>query len=165
MMGIDDQKFMCTSGLIQWLAAGVMQGQRLQAIYSTEFPNMATMDGLSRRLLVARSHAEADYLASAANHILRYREWGEQLGIRQGVDFSELDKFDARKIRDLRNMREHVIDYFLERGNSQNRWFVETPEYKADASSVVGTMIGGRLDYKAFTTACEIVLQEVLAVA
>jgi hypothetical protein len=32
---------------------------------------------------------------------------------------------------------------------------VETPEYKADASSAVGTMIGGRLDWAAFGAASE----------
>jgi hypothetical protein len=40
---------------------------------------------------------------------------------------------------------------------------VETPEYKADASSVVGTMIGGRLDWIEFGTAAERLLPQLLA--
>jgi hypothetical protein len=162
-MSPDDQKFMATDGLVQWLAAAVTQGQRLRDIYQRDFHKLADLPPLERRVLILRSHTEATFLASAANQILKYRKWTQDLGLLSKVDFSELDKFDAKKIRDLRNMREHVIEYFLGQGDNQQRWFVETPEYKADASAVVGAMIGGRLDYEAFTTACEVVLQEVLS--
>jgi hypothetical protein len=52
-------------------------------------------------------------------------------------------------------MREHIVEYFRGGGHSSERWVVETPEYKADASSVVGTMIGGRLDWMQFAIAAE----------
>ena len=78
------------------------------------------------------------------------------------IDFSEIDKFDAQDTRDLRNMREHVVAYFQGRGNYQDRWFVETPEFKADASTLVGNIIGGRLDYKAFAEAASRLLPELL---
>jgi hypothetical protein len=60
-------------------------------------------------------------------------------------------------------MREHVVDYFIGLGNTPDRWNVETPEYKADASSVVGTMIGGRLDWIKFGGAAERLLPKLLA--
>jgi hypothetical protein len=43
------------------------------------------------------------------------------------------------------------------------RWFAETPDFKADASSVIGTMIGGRLDWIKFAAAAERLLPKLLA--
>jgi len=161
-MDLDDQKSMATDGLIQWLSAAVTQGQRLNNIYRNEFSKLSDLSPLDRRLLILRSHTEGNSLASAANHVFGYLDWVRDLGLLTSVDFSALDQFNRKDIRDLRNMREHVIEYFLGRGNNQDRWFVETPEYRADASSVYDTTIGGRLDYQAFATACEIVLQNIL---
>jgi hypothetical protein len=59
-------------------------------------------------------------------------------------------------------MREHVVDYFQERGDNQARWMVATPDYKADSSAMVGNMIGGRLDYKAFSEAAARLLPQLL---
>ncbi len=159
----EQKKFMAAQGLAQWLAASLKQGQRLRDIYTQEMPKIAELPPLERKLLIIRSHTEANFLASAAKHVVEYRKWAKELGLFDGVDFALLDKFSEQDITDLRNMREHVIDYFEGRGRAQDRWFQETPEYSADASSVVGTKIGGRLDYEAFTTACEVVLQDVLA--
>jgi hypothetical protein len=93
---------------------------------------------------------------------LEFRKWNSALGLRPTVDFSEIDKFDTQDTRDLRNMREHVVDYFQGRGNNQDRWWVETPEFKADASTMVGNIIGGRLDYKAFAEAARRLLPQLL---
>jgi hypothetical protein len=54
------------------------------------------------------------------------------------------------------------VDYFQGRGNYQDRWLVETPEFKADASTFVGNIIGGRLDYKAFAEATRRLLPQLL---
>ena len=164
-LSIDDQKFMAAEGLVQWLVACVEQGQRLKDIYANHMSKLSELEPRERRIVVAKSHTEGSFLANAANQLFLYRAWVRDLGLFTSVDFSELDPFDQQAIRDLRNMREHAIEYFLGRGNNKDRWFVETPEYSADASSVVGSMIGGRLDYKAFTSACEIVLQRVLALS
>ena len=158
-MNIDDQKFMATEGLIQWLAACVRQGQKLAELYARLFLDT---NALERRLAILDSHTQGHFFVIAAAHVLGYRAWARNLGMLSQVDFSEIDKFNQRDIRDLRNMREHVVDYFSGIGNNQDRWIIETPEYSADASSVVGTLIGGRLDYQAFSVAAEIVLQEVL---
>jgi hypothetical protein len=95
--------------------------------------------------------------------VLEFRKWVLALGLCPSVDFSEINKFDTQDTRDLRNMREHVVDYFQGRGNNQDRWWVETPEYKADASTFVdGKMIGGRLDYTAFAEAARRLLPQLL---
>lgn len=154
---------MAAQGLMQWLAAAVLQGQRLGAIYKDEMSRLAELSPPERSLLVLRSHTEGNFLANAAKQVIEYRKWTAALGLFESIDFSALDKFDRKSITDLRNMREHVIDYLQERGSAQDRWFVETPEYRSDASSVVGPLLGGRLDYQAFTATCEVVLQDVMA--
>jgi hypothetical protein len=73
------------------------------------------------------------------------------------------DDFSRRDIRDLRNMREHVVDYFEGYGRDSDRWQFETPEFKADASASVGTLIGGRLDWKLFAAAAETLLPALLS--
>lgn len=59
-------------------------------------------------------------------------------------------------------MREHVVDYFKGDGIVKERWVFETPEYSADASSRVGNMLGGRLDYIKFSEAAERLLPQLL---
>lgn len=159
----DEKKFMAAQGLLQWLAAAVMQGKRLSAIYKSEMPRLGQLSSTERNLLVLRSHTEGNFLANAAKHVIEYRNWTTALGLFASVDFSALDSFDQKAITDLRNMREHMIDYFEGRGGAQDQWFVETPEFSADASSVVGPLLGGRLDYQAYTATCEVVLQDVMA--
>jgi hypothetical protein len=56
-------------------------------------------------------------------------------------------------------MREHVVDYFKGEGLEKDRW---TPEFSADASSVVGNMIGGRLDWVKFSDAAKRLLPALL---
>jgi hypothetical protein len=113
------------------------------------------MIGISseRRAAVHAFHCQAHYFVTAAWKVLEHRKWVAALNLCKNVDFSEIDGFPEDDIRDLRNMREHVVEYFQGVGINKDRWWKETPEYKADASSMVGTMIGGRLDWKAFSAA------------
>jgi len=60
-------------------------------------------------------------------------------------------------------MREHVIDYFKGEGRKKDRWIFETPDLKADAGTLTGTIIGGRLDYAKFSAAAERLLSALLA--
>ena len=95
---------------------------------------------------------------------LNTRAWVATLGLCADVDFSEIDQFPKEAIRDLRNMREHQVEYFQGNGRDRARWFVETPEYKANASSLVGPMIGGRLDWVKFSEAIERLIPVLVAV-
>jgi hypothetical protein len=94
---------------------------------------------------------------------LEHKDWVVEFNLCSGVDFSEIDNFSSQNIRDLRNMREHVIEYFRGLGNASDRWMIQTPEFNADASSVVGTNIGGRLDWVAFADAAKRLLPQLLA--
>lgn len=157
----DDARFMAFEGLVQWTTATVNQSARLQEAYA-EIQN-AHPHGWDSRTWAHNSNTECHYFAIAAFKVLEYKNWVKELGLCALVDFSELDKFNTNDIRDLRNMREHVIDYFVGQGRAKERWFITTPEYSADASSVVNTMIGGRLDWLEFGKAAEIVLKYLLA--
>jgi hypothetical protein len=111
---------------------------------------------------MGRRH-ECNYFAIAANKLLEFKEWTLSFGLCTGVDFSEIDAFSPRDIKDLRNMREHVVDYFKGDGLVKKRWTIETPEYKADASAFVGTFIGGRLDWSTFGGTAQRLLPRLLA--
>jgi hypothetical protein len=144
----ESERFMALQGLIQWTTAVITQADR---IANAKIPAQGSAE--ERRAAVHAIHSEADFFVTAASRLIAYRKWVGALGLCTGVDFSELDQFDTDNTRDLRNMREHVVDYFQGTGRDQDRWMIETPGYKADASAMVGTKIGGRLDWKALTEA------------
>jgi hypothetical protein len=160
IMSIDEECFMTFSGLIQWTEGVVLQSKRVAT--ATEqlmnYENGTNSFAKSINIL----HCEQHYFVIAANKLYEYREWIKIFGLFNNVDFSEIDSFSRQDIKDLRNMREHVIDYFHGNGKDKARWVIDTPEYKADASSCVGTMIGGRLDYIKFANAAERLLSELL---
>jgi hypothetical protein len=153
------ERLMAFEGLVQWTAATVEQAKRIGE--ATAKAAAVGRDG-SGRLLWAQTRTEHHYFAICANKVLEHRNWVVRHGLCRNVDFSGLDQFSRQDIRDLRNMREHAVDYFTGLGNNKDRWKVETPEYKADASAVVGTLIGGRLDWFAFSCAAEKLLAELL---
>jgi hypothetical protein len=101
---------------------------------------------MTRRLQVLAFHAECNSFAIAENKLLEFKEWTLSFGLCATVDFCEINAFSRKAIKDRRNMREHVVQYFKGDGYAKDRWLIETPEYGADASSVYGTLIGGRLD-------------------
>jgi hypothetical protein len=122
------------------------------------------LQALQQRLQAVHAfHSECHFFAIAAYKLLEYRGWVLTFGLCASVNFAEIDRFSAQDIRDLRDMREHVVDYFSGRGWFPDRWFVETPDFRADASSGHETMIGGRLDWVAFGAAAERLLPQLLA--
>jgi hypothetical protein len=151
-----EREFLALDGFIQWTSAAITQAERLAgATISVRTPDTAL-------LTLAALRTETDFFVAAAWKVLEFRKWVSALGLCRSIDFSEIDKFDTPDTRDLRNMREHVVDYFQGRGNYQERWLVETPEFRADASTLVDNIIGGRLDYKAFSEAAKRLLPQLL---
>ncbi len=118
------------------------------------------LDPVARRVATLAVHSECHFLAIAAHKLFEYRDWAVSFGLCPSIDFGYLDQVSAQ---DTRNLREHVVNYFKGEGDYPARWVFETPEYKADASSVVGTMIGGRLDWIKFAAAAERLLPKLLA--
>jgi hypothetical protein len=155
-MSRHEEQFLALDGLVQWTSAAITQADRLAN--ATIVPDTRE----TYRLTLAALRTEADLFVAAAWKVLEFRRWISALSLCPSVDFSEIDKFDTRDTRDLRDMREHVVDYFQGRGINQDRWWVETPEYKADASTFVDGFIGGRLDYKAFAEAARRLLPQLL---
>jgi hypothetical protein len=161
IMTRDQERFMAFEGLVQWTQAIVTQSAKVSA--ARDRLDEAMRDPAKRRAATLAFHSECHFFAIAAFKLIEFRKWVATFGLCATVDFSEIDKFSEQDIRDLRNMREHVVDYFTGAGNTPTRWNFETPEYKADASSVVGTMIGGRLDWVKFGAAAERLLPKLLA--
>ncbi|WP_313311639.1 hypothetical protein [Pulveribacter sp.] len=152
IMSKDDERFMAFCGLVQWTRGVIHQSKRIvdttnmfhDLVHNCDLDHVALMDTL---------RCEHLYFVVAVNKLLEHRRWVQDLGLCKEIDFAEIDSFPGRDIKDLRNMREHIVEYFQGNGRNKSRWHVETPEYKADASSCVGTKIGGRLDYAKFTEA------------
>ncbi len=163
IMTVDEERFMAFEGLVQWTQAVVTQSVRISAARERQVALDITSTPAQRRQAIHAFHTECHFFAVAAHKLLEFRDWVSSFGLCMSVDFAEIDGFPAQDVRDLRNMREHVVDYFRGVGNAPDRWTMETPEYKADASSVVGIMIGGRLDWIAFGMVAERLLPQLLA--
>jgi hypothetical protein len=166
VMTPDQERFMAFEGLVQWTQAVITQSARISEARERQSASLRlgpTSTPQQRRQAMHAFHSECHFFAIAAYKLLEYRNWVRTFGLCASVDFGEVDQFSEQDIRDLRNMREHVVEYFTGGGNAQARWTVETPEYRADASSVVGTMIGGRLDWVAFGAAAGRLLPQLLA--
>ena len=89
---------------------------------------------------------ERQLFCNAAQKLLEHRRWVQGLGFLDGALFRELDKF-AHDINVMRDMNEHVIEYFRGKGQRPQDWVHESEGGTADASSTVDTKIGGRLDW------------------
>jgi hypothetical protein len=158
IMPPDQERFMAFEGLVQWTQAVVMQSARVSAADKHQFaPGAAPAQ---RRQAALASHSECHFFAIAAYKLLEYRKWAQQtFGLCSSVDFSEVAQFSEQDIRDLRDMREHVVGYFSGNGWFPDRWVAGD----GDASSRNGTVIGGRLDWVAFGAAAERLLPQLLA--
>ncbi|MCA6110468.1 hypothetical protein [Bradyrhizobium cenepequi] len=161
IMTLDQERFMAFEGLVQWTACTIEQGKKIER--ATERQRKSSASGMERRIASAMVRCEHHYFAIAANKVCEHREWVARLGLCEGVDFTSLDEFSRSDIKDLRDMREHVIDYFEGIGRAKDRWVARGAEYSADASSSVGTIIGGRLDWLRFTNMAEGLLLTLLA--
>jgi hypothetical protein len=153
MMSPDDERLMAFIGLIQWAQCVIAQAKRVSET-TERLKGLYTSCEFDSKSILAL-HCEHHFFVIAAYKLIEHREWIKKFDLCKKVDFSEIDSFSSKDIKDLRNMREHIVEYFQGDGRDKNRWITETPEYQADASSCVGTMIGGRLDYIAFAKATE----------
>jgi hypothetical protein len=152
-MSPDGERFMAFLGLIQWTECVSDQSKSLYAATARRDSHPKGPKEMQSALLHFQS--QAHLFAIAANKLIEHMNWCRTLGLFGEVDFAEIDAFPAADIKDLRDMREHVVDYFTGLGRVPTRWFVTTALGTADASSVTGTLLGGRLDWVAFAGAAE----------
>lgn len=158
IMSSDEERFMAFEGLVQWTQAVVTQSKRVSAAKNRLGSHEVLFDPITRREAIHASHCEDHFFCISAHKLIEYRDWVLNFGLCTNVDFSEINRFDSA-IKDLRDMREHIVDYFKGEGHYPSRWVVNG----ADASSVCGTLIGGRLDWIEFAAAAERLLSELLA--
>jgi hypothetical protein len=129
----DEQRFMVFEGLVQWTTGVISQAE--QIALATSALNAAN---INIRLPAAKLRTQHHYFSLAAFKLLEHRNRAIELGLCSNTNFQMLDSFSFCDIRDLRNMREHVLDYFKGEGRDKERRKIETPEYHADASAAAG---------------------------
>ena len=152
IMTPEEERFMAFEGVLQWARAVLRQAERLAELVGRI--SAAIPDAEKRHRTILDIHTECHFFAVAAHQLMTYRDWARSFGLFATVDFSEVDRLGTH-VDDLRNMREHVIDYFRGIGRFPSRWKQKTPDFEADASSLIGTLIGGRLDWVAFAAAVQ----------
>lgn len=160
IMSPERERFMAFEGVLQWAEAVVTESERLEALYNSNAS--AHRDFKVRHQLALARHTECHFFAIAADMLIEYRDWARNFGLLPAVDFTEIDALSSH-VKDLRNMREHVVEYFQGRGHARDRWNYQSVEGGADAGSLVGTKIGGRLDWKAFAAAVQRLLPQLWA--
>jgi hypothetical protein len=163
IMSAEAERFMAFMGLIQWTQAVISQSERVEQAQRKMRDKEGLHDAAQRQERMLAMHTECHFFSVAAYKLIEHRSWVRTFGLCETVDFSKVDQFSVKDIRDLRNMREHVVDYFQGSGHAKERWVVETPEFSADASSIAGTLIGGRLDWVAFSAVAKDLLRALLA--
>ncbi|MCS0503073.1 hypothetical protein [Ancylobacter mangrovi] len=163
IMTLDQERFMAFEGLLDWTMAVCAQYERLAKMNNdrknTKLDTMIDRSHFHDRMLRTEYH----YFCIAANKLFEYRDWTISLGICIDIDYSEIDSFSRKNIRDLRNMKEHIVEYFSGEGRDRARWVLKTPGFNSDASAVNGALIGGRLDWVAFGLAAKCLLPRLLS--
>jgi hypothetical protein len=142
-MNIDDQKFMALEGLHTWAGGVIERATHLNDLQS----RFAGADVRSNLTTVRRSfQRERYFFLTAANQLCAHINWANRLNFLEPDIFTELGAFQA-DIKALRDLNEHVIEYFEGGGQKPQEWWRETDRGKADASATVGQRIGDRLDW------------------
>ncbi len=130
IMSEGEQRFMAFEGLVQWTQAVVDGGNTIAK--ATAKQRTALKTAHDRHTALLKVHTACHYFSIAAYKLIEHREWVGSFGLCASMDFSVIDAFSVSDLRDLRNMREHVVDYFRGMGRARTRWVVETPEFSAD---------------------------------
>jgi len=170
MQSVGRQKFMAFEGLLGWAAAAVTQAKRVTAAsdnLSSEAHRRANSpvgqdhrESILRYRLANQSfQTERHLFCNAAHKLLEYRNWVQDLGFLDDALFEELDNF-AHDIDVMRDMDEHVIEYFKGEGKRPHDWIHKDGGGSADASSTIDTKIGGRLDWEELGAAAQRLLEK-----
>jgi len=136
----EDQKFMALAGLRTWCAAAIRQTERIEEARKGMLANPPVAG--------AQGAFQADrhlFLISCWK-VVEHIDWAKKLNFLDATRFDEFLKM-REDIKVLRDLNEHVIEYFLAKGRYPENWWFETPEGKSDGSATVNTKIGLRLDW------------------
>lgn len=138
-MNIEEQKFMALEGLHTWGNGVIEQAARLNDLQS----RLASPNFVEVRRSFQR---ERQFFLTASRQLLAHVHWAERLSFLDNKNFSEFKSF-GNDIKSLRDLNEHVIEYFEGAGQRRENWMSENDLGRADASSTVDQRIGGRLDW------------------
>jgi len=146
----EDQKFMAVEGLHAWASAILTQVERLELARSE-----LAGGGRNRRAYLCERH----FLVSAAKKLVDYMDWARDLGFLDDSVFREM-----LRLRDdivyLRNVNEHVIEYYRGIGKDPEHWVFADELIVVDASSTIRKKIGGRLDWSELAEAASRLLND-----
>ncbi|MBS0269039.1 MAG: hypothetical protein JSS54_08670 [Proteobacteria bacterium] len=134
-MDVEDQKFMALEGIHTWSRATIAHATQLSRL-STSFNSSNFID--NRRLFDSERHS----FLIAAHRLISFINWVLELNFLDAQIFAEIKVFEP-DIKTMRDLNEHVIEYFKGSGKRPQLWSTPT----SDASSTVGTKIGDRLDW------------------
>jgi hypothetical protein len=141
------QKFMALSGVQTWAYGTIQQAERLDAILAEMCKPVLIGHGRSRFVEQKRAFdIERMFFLHAARQFLHFADWTVKLGV---VQTSVYDPIFAIRgdIIDVRDMNEHVVEYYMGGGRNQGRFVNVSPDVIADASSTVDKRIGNRVDW------------------
>jgi hypothetical protein len=164
------QRFMVFEGLLAWTSAVVVQARRVTEAHARL---LAALDRrtvlqpgrrpegdeliLDQRLAHGFFQTERHLFCNVAYQLLEHRRWIKRLNFIDEALFLELDKF-AHDIDVMRDMNEHVIEYFEGKGMRPHDW---DDGGGTDASSTFNTKIGGRLDWVELGAAAQRLLEPI----
>lgn len=149
-MNIEEQKFMAIHGIHTWAKGALVQVERIDAARQTMLSNFDRHD--ERADAIQSFQRERHLFLIAAHKTIEYADWIVSLNFLDSSIFSEIFSF-RNDVKDLRDMNEHVREYFLGIGHRPEQWVHSDSEGSADASSTVNSKIGGRLDWNDFANA------------
>jgi len=154
-MPLTDQEWYLLNSAKIWLRGVVHQGQRL-------LDNQQQMGSAIQAITLETLMKRQDYLV--LNDLRIVEEHFFVISVSKAMDWlkevkkfrlelsSEIDIFfhSLPEVKDLRNMREHDVDYFEGKGNAQIRFVKTLADMTVDASASIsktdGYLIGGRLN-------------------
>ena len=121
-------------------------GRRVAAQLRYDDPRQATVlnetvGNMERRHTFYSSQL---FFLIAANQAVDFGKWAVKTGAITADVISELLTV-ADDINELRNMNEHVLEYFQDKGRFQHEFIYATDQAIADASSTIEDRIGNRL--------------------
>ena len=95
---------------------------------------------------MGQSRSDRHLFLVSAWKLIEHMDWADKLGCLENNNFSEIQEM-RKDIKEMRDMNEHVLEYFLGDGRRQHAWMHKDEDGSTDASSTLGTKIGGRLDW------------------
>ena len=140
------------NGIIEWGEAVIRQAGEITAAFNQKMAGS--------QLGIIRLHIAEHFFAIAAHRLFQFVDFARERGFIGSEDFMEMEGF-RRDAKEIRDMREHVIEYWQGGGRLQDRFTYIDPDAMeawgrelatlASQSTFVGGVykLGGRLDVHA----------------